>query len=95
MSDTIKNLRFCAYCPNPCRSAVDEADPYPESETPSALSLLAVLVADGNVAWDAAINDALSRDRVAIRCADRCPYPFDIPAELKTFRNSRQGGENV
>lgn len=92
MAATLPNLRFCAYCPNPCRSALEDDTAYLESQTPSALALLAVLVEDRALAWSADVDTALADDSVAVRCRERCPYGYDIPAELAAFRRDRAGG---
>lgn len=93
MDQELDHLRFCAFCPNPCRSALDDSWSYRESQTPSALSLVAILVADGKMSWGTEINALLADNAVAVRCRERCPYPFDIPAELEAFRREREGEE--
>lgn len=87
MAETgIALLRICAFCPNPCRSAVPEdvADQR-ESRTPSALAYLAVALNDGFVKPDAETRAALADLELAETCRPACVYGFDVPAELRTF----------
>ncbi len=87
MTETgIDLLRICAFCPNPCRSAVPEdmADQR-ESRTPSALAYLAVALNDGFVESDAETQAALADLELAEICRPACVYGFDLPAELRAF----------
>jgi len=78
VSATLETLRFCAFCPNLCRSAW--AHPHEEGETPSALSLLTVALATGQVADGAEPRALLSRQDMAAACRAACPYGVDVPA---------------
>ena len=78
MNKTLETLRFCAFCPNLCRSAWPH--PHEEGETPSALSLLAVAVASGQVADGAGPRALLARQEMAAACRAACPYGVDVPA---------------
>lgn len=79
-------FRFCACCPNPCRRAVP-ADRLLqlESETPSALSMIALAVIDGALDHDEATRRALARTEVAHLCRPACPYGFDIAGAIDAF----------
>lgn len=79
-------LRICAFCPNPCRSAVPEdmADQR-ESRTPSALAYLAVALNDGFVEPNAETQAALTDLGLAETCRPSCVYGFDVPEELRAF----------
>ncbi len=73
-------LRFCAYCPNPCRSAWPAQALQNEAATPSAMALLTIAVLDGRVSADADVRARLADRRMAETCRPACPYGFDIPA---------------
>lgn len=78
MNATLETLRFCAFCPNLCRSAWPH--PHEEGETPSALSLLAVALVTGQVTDGAEPRALLSRQEMAAACRTACPYGVDVPA---------------
>lgn len=82
MADALATLRFCAWCPQPCRSAWPEAAAQREAATPSALSALALMLAEGRVRPDAAIAAALADTAMAEACRPACPYGHDIPAAI-------------
>lgn len=82
--DLIHTLRSCAFCPNTCRpSYAATAMPQIESQTPSALSLLALAVLDGRLdRHDSGVALALAR-RDAVRASlGHCSFGFDIGTTL-------------
>ena len=82
--DLVHTLRSCAFCPNTCRpSYAATATPQIESQTPSALCLLALAVLDGRLdRRDSGVALALAR-RDAVRASrGRCSFGFDIDAAL-------------
>lgn len=84
-------FRFCACCPNPCRRAVPaDRTRQVESETPSALSMIALAVIDGQLAFDAETRQALKRTEVAHLCRPACPYGFDIAGAIEAFTANRE-----
>lgn len=84
MSDRTTELRMCAFCPNPCRSAIPATlDQQIESRTPSALSLLALQVFEGRAPHDPSVREALLDLEAAIACRSACVYGFDIPAAVR------------
>jgi len=83
-SDVINTLRSCAFCPNTCRpSYAATAMPQIESQTPSAMSLLALAVLDGRLdRRGSGVVQALAR-RDAVRASlGHCSFGFDIDAAL-------------
>lgn len=56
-----------------------------ESITPSALSLIALAVIDGQLRNDAESREALGRTAGARACVPLCPYGYDVPAALDQF----------
>lgn len=83
-ADATRVLRECAFCPNTCRPAWPaDAAPQLESQTPSALALIALAVLDGRL--DAQASGALAalqrRDTVRASQA-RCTFGHDIDAAL-------------
>lgn len=79
--EQLESLRFCAFCPNPCRRAWPaEAHAQNEAMTPSALSLLTVHVAEGRIALDRDVEGLLASQDMARTCSAVCPYGLDIPA---------------
>lgn len=83
MNDAMAILRTCAYCPNICRpSYPQQAEPQIESQTPSALSLLAIAVLEHHLPDDASTRSVLSRRAAAEASRSSCVYGFDIPAVL-------------
>lgn len=84
MSDRTTELRMCAFCPNPCRSAIPPTlDQQVESRTPSALALLALQVTLGRVPIDPSVREALLDLDAAIACRSACAYGFDIPSAVR------------
>lgn len=82
--DVMHTLRSCAFCPNTCRpSYAATATPQIESQTPSAMSLLALAVLDGRLdPRDSGVALALAR-RDAVRASrGRCDFGFDIDTAL-------------
>lgn len=88
-------FRFCAVCPNPCRSAIpaDAADHQLESCTPSALSLIALAVVEGRLPFDADTRAALGRTGAARHCRAACPYGHDVASAIESFVE-RLGGND-
>ena len=80
-----EELRVCAFCPNPCRHALAaDAPAERESQTPSALALLALHVADGSIGWDdRSVQRSLDDLQPAESCRAACVYHFDIPARVR------------
>lgn len=79
----IDQLSICAYCPNACRATyTEDRTPQIESQTPSALSLLAVAVLKGEIPLDDATRHVLARRGAAQASRGHCVYGLDIPALL-------------
>ena len=88
-------LRFCACCPNPCRKALPAAlVRQVESETPSALALIALAVIDGHLPYDLDAQAALSRTEAAHACRSACPYGYDIAGAVDGL-NARLSAQGV
>lgn len=86
-------LRICAFCPNPCRTAIpEEVIDQRESRTPSALAYLAVALDAGYVTADEATEAALGDLELAELCRPSCAYGFDVPGELRAFAQERRDG---
>lgn len=84
-------LRFCAYCPNPCRRAVPaERALQVETETPSAMSLIALAVVDGQLPFDADARRVLARTEVTRQCRVACPYDYDIAGAIEAVVKERE-----
>ena len=83
-------FRFCACCPNPCRRGVPADRPFQlESETPSALSMIALAVIDGELDYDEATRSALARTEAAHACSPACPYGYDVAGAIDAFCAAR------
>lgn len=79
-------LRFCACCPNPCRRAIPADAPVQvETQTPSALALIALAVIDGELPFDADARRVLRRTEQARLCRAACPYDHDIAGAIDTL----------
>lgn len=80
-AEALAALRTCAFCPNPCRSRIpaDLAGQL-ESQTPSALALLALTVVAGLAPAEASVRATLEDLAAARACRSACVYDFDIPA---------------
>lgn len=77
-------LAVCAVCPNPCRRGIPPGMPRQlESETPSALALLAWYVQAGEVALDDEVARGLGSLEAAEACVPFCVYGFDIPELIR------------
>lgn len=86
-----ETLRFCACCPNPCRRAIPPDLPVQvETETPSALSMIALAVIDGQLGLDAGVRQALGRTAAARACKPACPYGYDIAHEIESMLESME-----
>ncbi|MCU0983892.1 MAG: hypothetical protein MUC89_02965 [Acetobacteraceae bacterium] len=92
MADTIATLRFCAWCPNLCRSAWPESGAQREAATPSALSALALMLAERKVTADAAVSATLADLTMAEACRAACPYGHDIPAAVTAVAGAAHAG---
>lgn len=90
MDESRCRLRFCAFCPNLCRSAWPAA--HDEAETPSALALLAVSLAEGAVADTPEVRAALARRAMAASCRSACPYGIDVPALIDALLEAARAG---
>lgn len=82
MSTYLKMLKTCAFCPNPCRSALPrEQGATKESKLPSTQSLLTLYLIENRVS-DPSLRETLS-DRSAVRtCQKRCVYGFDVDGAI-------------
>lgn len=79
-----ETLRFCACCPNPCRRAIPADLPEQfETDTPSALSMIALAVLEGRLDPQPAVRRALARTSAARACRPACPYGYDIAGMLE------------
>jgi len=77
-------LAVCALCPNPCRRGVPASMAQQlESQTPSALALLAWYVQRGELAWSEDVAAALGALDAAEACKSLCVYGYDIPALVR------------
>lgn len=86
MSEARELFRFCACCPNPCRRALPaDRRLQIESETPSALAMIALAVIDGQLPFDADVQHCLARTEAARHCRPACPYGHDIAGAIETF----------
>lgn len=84
--DLRATLRFCACCPNPCRRAIPAQLPAQrETDTPSALAMIALAVIDKQLTLDASVRRALSRTEAARACRAACPYGHDIAGAVETL----------
>ncbi|WP_291296367.1 hypothetical protein [Elioraea sp.] len=92
MADAMATLRFCAWCPNLCRSAWPDGAPQREASTPSALSALTLMLAERRVAPDASIAAALGDTAMAEACRAACPYGYDIPAAVAAVAGAAHAG---
>ena len=79
----LERLRTCAFCPNTCRPSHAADDPLQmESQTPSALSLLALAYLDGRLTKESGVLQALQRRGAARESVGHCTYGLDIDAAL-------------
>lgn len=92
MAEPIAVLRFCAWCPNLCRSAWPEDGAQREAATPSALSALALMLAEKRVSPDASVSAALGDTAMAEACRPACPYGYDIPAAVAAVAGAAHAG---
>ena len=83
MSTALDTLRSCAFCPNTCRpSHSAQAALQIESQTPSAMSLLALAYLDGRLGRESGVLAALQRREAARESRTHCTYGFDIDSAL-------------
>lgn len=83
MMETHEILRSCAFCPNTCRSSHSaQANLQIESQTPSAMSLLALAYLDGRLDNVSGVLAALRRREAVRESRAHCTYGFDIDAAL-------------
>ena len=83
MSSPLETLRTCAFCPNTCRPSHSAAARLQiESQTPSAISLLALAFLDGLLDEDSGVVQALRRREAVRESLGHCSYGLDIDAAL-------------
>jgi hypothetical protein len=83
MSSALEILRMCAFCPNTCRPSHSADAPLQmESQTPSAMSLLALAFLDGRLDGDSGVLQALRRRDAVRESLGFCTYQLDIDAAL-------------
>jgi hypothetical protein len=83
MNESLTMLRSCAFCPNTCRPSHSAESPVQiESQTPSAMSLLALAYLDGRLREDSGVLAALQRREAVRESRGACTYGFDIDAAL-------------
>lgn len=83
MSDSLEALRVCAFCPNVCRPSHDARSHVQiESQTPSAMSLLALAYLDGRLGAESGVLEALARREAVRESLGHCLYGFDIDCAL-------------
>ena len=92
MNAALTTLRTCAFCPNTCRpSHAAAAALQIESQTPSAMSLMALAYLDGRLDADSGVLQALQR-RDAVRASlGHCTYGLNIDAALDAALDTAQG----
>jgi hypothetical protein len=74
---------MCAFCPNTCRPSHSADSPHQmESQTPSAMSLLALAFLDGRLDGDSGVLQALQRREAVRESLGSCTYNLDIDAAL-------------
>lgn len=81
--ESIETLRTCAFCPNTCRPSypAEEATQI-ESQTPSALCLLALSLLSGQLELDSGTELALNRRAAALASRGHCSYGLNISPVL-------------
>lgn len=82
MSNIPKNLMICAFCPNTCRPVIAAQGIQVESQTPSALSLIAIAVLQGRMTLDKQTRKALSRRDAVNASVGHCTYELEMPKVL-------------
>lgn len=84
MTTEREKFLLCACCPSPCRRAIPaNLRDQVESETPSALSMIALAVIDGELDFDPAVQAVLSRTDQARYCRPVCTYELDIASAVE------------
>lgn len=80
---SIEALRTCAFCPNTCRPSYPAQEAVQiESQTPSALCLLALSLLSGRLERDSGTELALNRRTAALASRGHCGYGLDISPVL-------------
>lgn len=88
MSSALETLRTCAFCPNTCRPSHPAAAVLQiESQTPSAMSLLALAYLDGRLREVSGVLEALKRRDAVRESVQSCTYGLDIEAALDAAVN--------
>jgi len=79
MSEVMKSIKICAFCPNTCRSSFGASETLQiESQTPSALSLICLAVHQGNLEWDQETRNVLMRRDAVKSSAGKCTYGLNM-----------------
>jgi len=90
MNKALDTLRICAFCPNTCRpSHSPDAMLQIESQTPSAMSLLALAYLDGRLDAGSGVLQALQRRDAVRESLGHCTYDLDIDAALDAALESK------
>lgn len=84
ISEALRQLRFCAFCPNPCRSGLPlDGAARAESTMPSAMAFLCLAVTEGRIVLSEDVRAQLARTETVELAQRECPYGFDIAAALR------------
>ena len=93
MSTPLDTLRSCAFCPNTCRPSHPAESPLQiESQTPSAMSLLALAYLDGRLNEASGVLGALARRDAVRESLGHCTYGFNIESALDAALKGRAHG---
>lgn len=93
MSDSLQALRVCAFCPNVCRPSHDAQAPVQiESQTPSAMALLALAYLEGRLSARSGVLEALARREAVRESRGHCLYGLDIDSALNAALETKGPG---
>lgn len=93
MSSPLETLHTCAFCPNTCRPSHAAESPLQiESQTPSAMSLLALAYLDGRLSARSGVVEALARRDAVRESLGRCTYGLNIDQALDAALTSAAPG---
>ena len=89
----VDQIRFCAFCPNLCRTHYPTSFvPQREYMAPSALSYIGYALLNDLLKYNKEIASVLKKLEAFDECKKACPYNYDVPRHLRALAEELKNG---